>query len=240
MEFNPLDPSLRQARAEVHQALAGRRKLLCFGDRLALISIAYLDAIADGLEGACTTADEALERLSASAVDVMLVSEDLEQGYGIELVRQVRQLRPDCLCLLFLRRETQVVVREALDAGAHAVMFVSSLGTGHGDFMQALATTMDGGIYLPAEIRKAAAFTEADGCSAQHLLEQLSTREVEVLNALSCGFSNREIAAQLFISQETVKSHVSTIISKLGVRDRTHAAVTAMRLGVVDPSLIRL
>ena len=106
--------------------------------------------------------------------------------------------------------------------------------------MQALATTMDGGIYLPAEIRKAAAFTEADGCSAQHLLEQLSTREVEVLNALSCGFSNREIAAQLFISQETVKSHVSTIISKLGVRDRTHAAVTAMRLGVVDPSLIRL
>ena len=239
MEFKPQDSSLQAARAAVHQALAGRQKLLCFGDRLALISIAYLDAIADGLKAACTTADEALALLRQNAVDVVLVTEDLEQGYGIDLVRQVRQLQPDCLCMLFLRRETQVVVREALDAGAHAVMFVSSLGTGRGDFMQALTSMADGGIYVPEDIRRAAAFTHADGQRDSHLLDHLSTRELEVLNALSCGFSNREIAGQLFISQETVKSHVSTIISKLGVRDRTQAAVTAMRLGVVDPALLQ-
>ena len=182
MEFKPQDSSLQAARAAVHQALAGRQKLLCFGDRLALISIAYLDAIADGLKAACTTADEALALLRQNAVDVVLVTEDLEQGYGIDLVRQVRQLQPDCLCMLFLRRETQVVVREALDAGAHAVMFVSSLGTGRGDFMQALTSMADGGIYVPEDIRRAAAFTHADGQRDSHLLEHLSTRELSMRN----------------------------------------------------------
>ncbi len=77
--------------------------------------------------GACTTAQEALAH-AAQAPDLVLVTEDLEQGYGISLVRELRKRWPQCICLLFLRRETQEVVREALDAGAQGVIFVSSLG----------------------------------------------------------------------------------------------------------------
>jgi len=63
------------------------------------------------------------------------------------------------------------------------------------------------------------------------LLEELSARELDVLRALTAGQSNREIAETLFISAETVKSHLSAIISKLGVRDRTQAAILAIRHG---------
>ena len=64
--------------------------------------------------------------------------------------------------------------------------------------------------------------------------EPLSGREQEVLQALSEGYCNREIAQRLFISQETVKTHVSTVIGKLGVRDRTQAAVMALRMGLLS------
>ena len=64
--------------------------------------------------------------------------------------------------------------------------------------------------------------------------EPLSGREQEVLQALSEGYCNREIAQRLFIPQETVKTHVSTVISKLGVRDRTQAAVMGLRMGLLS------
>ena len=64
--------------------------------------------------------------------------------------------------------------------------------------------------------------------------EPLSEREQEVLQALSEGYCNREIAQRLFISQETVKTHISTVIGKLGVRDRTQAAVMALRVGLLS------
>ena len=60
-------------------------------------------------------------------------------------------------------------------------------------------------------------------------IEALSTREREVLNHVMEGLSNREIAAQLFVSPETIKSHLTNIMSKLGARDRTHAVVLAIR-----------
>ena len=66
---------------------------------------------------------------------------------------------------------------------------------------------------------------------AQALIEGLSERELDVLRALTSGQTNKEIAEALFISGETVKSHVSAIIGKLGVRDRTQAAIHAIRHG---------
>ena len=171
---------------------------------------------------------------AAQAPDLVLVTEDLEQGYGISLVRELRQRWPECICLLFLRRETQEVVREALDAGAQGVIFVSSLGSGDGDFMKAIARTLEGGTYFPGPVREAAAFHVGDDSGSLETLDQLSGREQEVLQALSEGYCNREIAQRLFISQETVKTHVSTVISKLGVRDRTQAAVMALRMGLLS------
>jgi DNA-binding NarL/FixJ family response regulator len=62
----------------------------------------------------------------------------------------------------------------------------------------------------------------------------LSARETEVLELVMLGFQNGEIAAKLFLSPETVKSHISSLLTKLGARDRTQACVRALQLGLVD------
>ena len=233
MDIDLHSAPVQEALPAVRQLISGRTKLLCFGVRLLLAALALGQIFHDGLIGACSTEQEALAH-ATQAPDLVLVTEDLEQGYGISLVRELRQRWPQCICLLFLRRETQDVVREALDAGAQGVIFVSSLGSGDGDFMKALMRTLEGGTYFPTPVREAAAFSPSDESCGLEVLEQLSGREQEVLQALSEGYCNREIAQRLFISQETVKTHVSTVISKLGVRDRTQAAVMALRLGLLN------
>ena len=131
-------------------------------------------------------------------------------------------------------RETPEVVQEAMEAGADGVMFTSSIGTGNGDFIQALTTTSGGGIYFPKVVR---ASVSKKPRPAPVLTDPLSERELEVVRCIIKVMKNLEIAVALLISAETVKSHVSTAIQKLGVRDRTHAAVFALTYGLVDPDL---
>ena len=70
------------------------------------------------------------------------------------------------------------------------------------------------------------------GFKKNQILNELSVREMEVLEALCQGMSNKEMAESMFVSTETIKSHVSTVISKLGVKDRTQAVITCIRAGM--------
>ena len=70
------------------------------------------------------------------------------------------------------------------------------------------------------------------GFQKSQILNDLSAREIEVLEALCQGMNNKDIAASMFVSPETVKTHVSTIISKLGVKDRTQAVITSIGGGM--------
>ena len=76
------------------------------------------------------------------------------KGYGIKLVEIIKKRTPELQALIFLQRETPEVVHEAMEAGADGVMFSSSIGTGNGDFIQALTTTAGGGIYSPMAFRQ--------------------------------------------------------------------------------------
>ena len=128
---------------------------------------------------------------------------------------------------MFLHRETKAVVREALDAFTEGVMFFSSLGKGVDcDFIRSLIAIAEGGNYHPREVQNVA------GYEGIEVLPDSTERELEVLKELSCGMSNKEIGDALLISAETVNSHVSTIISKLGIKDRTHAVIKAIRTGL--------
>ena len=140
---------------------------------------------------------------------------------------------PSCKLMILLVRETQAVVQEALGAFADAVIFKSSLGTGQGDFVQALATLAAGGVYLPEQIRKLG--SEAPRPDLPPLIEQLSQRELEVTTAVARGLTNKTIAASLGLSIETVKTHVVNAMGKLGARDRTQLAVLALLYGLIDP-----
>ncbi len=202
------------------------------GDRLALNSFCLVKPIYDSIAAASTTQAEGIKAIGKHRPDILFTSDDLEQGYGIDLVKEAKLVFAEIKALIFLRRETKEVVNEALDAGADGVMFVSSVGTGNGDFINSLLTTLKGGIYYPADVRDLA--RDAKQLNDAPVIDcQLTERELEVLNTIVGGLSNKEISESLFVSTETVKSHVSTIISKLGVRDRTQAAVFAIRHGFV-------
>ena len=118
-------------------------------------------------------------------------------------------------------------MRDALDAQIDGVIFVSSIGRGvDGDLFKSLTAIANGESYYPKEVREMAGFVKSQ------ILSELSEREIEVLEALCQGMSNREIAEVMIVSPETVKTHVSTVISKLGVKDRTQAVITAIRSGM--------
>ena len=98
----------------------------------------------------------------------------------MNLLRRVKAELPACQLLIVLARETQAVVQEAMQAYADAVIFKSSLGTGKGDFVQALQTLSEGGVYLPEEIRQFGA-AEAPNPNLPPLIEELTERELEVV-----------------------------------------------------------
>lgn len=204
------------------------------GDRLTLSAFCMSAPIMPVVIGAATTEEEGFALATSKQPDVVIASEDLEKGYGIRLIESIKTVNPKAKLLIFLKRESQEVVQEAIDAGADGVMFNSSLGTGEGDFIQALTITTDGGVYFPSAVRQAIAVNLKP---KPDLVDPLSKRELEVLQCIIQGMKNSEIAQTLFISGETVKKHVSIVIQKLGVRDRTQAAVFALKHGLVEAGI---
>ena len=231
MDLN-LQPGQRNGRIHEVEGLLGKSSIVvCMGDKLALGGFSLAVPIWSRLLSSVTTADEGLDRVRSLRPDLLFLTEDLEQGYGIALVRAVKALGTGTRTLIFLRRESAAVVNEALEAGADGVMFISSIGSNRGDFFMALQCTSNGGVYYPKPVRELAREAHPDDEDAQRLIRDLSERELDVLSALMDGLSNREIAERLVVSGETVKSHVSAVIGKLGVRDRTQAAIFAIRHG---------
>ena len=201
--------------------------MLAMGDMLTLGAFSLVSPITNTLIGAFSTEREALAVCQEKEPDLLYVTEQLEQGYGILLASKVKDVSPHTRVLLFLHRENQEVVREAIDAHVDGIIFVSSIGKGlQGDFIKSLIAIGKGESYYPKEVREIAGFKKS------LILNDLSARETEVLEALCQGMSNKEIAEEIFVSPETVKSHVSTIISKLGVKDRTQAVIASIRAGM--------
>ena len=227
MEFPLRSAEVQTAFTAGQSLLSGKTAIACMGDLLTLASFSLVPVIRESLIGAYTTQSEAAEACQEKSPDLLFITENLEQGYGLSLARHIKEFCPTTRTLVFLHRETQAVVREALDAFVEGVVFVSSLGKGvDGDFIRSLAAISDGGNYYPKEVKAVAGYESVE------VLPDLTERELEVLKVLSCGMSNKEISDALFISAETVKSHVSTIIAKMSVKDRTQAVIKAIRAGL--------
>ena len=124
-------------------------------------------------------------------------------------------------------------VFDAIRAGASGYLLK---GTPRADLIKAITGTAAGQTYVdPAVAGKL--FTHVAGVNVAHdstATDSLSPRELDVLRLLANGLSNTDIAAQLFLSEGTVRNYVSAIFTKLGVTDRTQTAVIALRHGLVD------
>ena len=234
MELRLESRALNEAIETTAQFFKTQRVVACCGDRFTLACLCLAEPIRRAVVGAATTEEEGLELVLRHKPSLLICTSDLETGYGMNLLRSVKAELPTCQLLIVLVRETQAVVQEAMQAYADAVIFKSSLGTGKGDFVQALQTLSVGGVYLPEEIRQLGA-AQAPNPNLPQLIEELTERELEVVAGVARGLTNQGIGSSLGISVETVKTHVVNAKDKLGAADRTQLAVIALLYGLIDP-----
>lgn len=143
---------------------------------------------------------------------------------GLEAARRLSEALPQIRIVMLTMHETADYLRAAIAAGARG--FITK-DASREELLNALAQVSAGAVaFPPALMRSAVKLTHRD--PAFVALEHLTPREGEVLSALADGLTNKEIAGRLGISPGTVKTHVERLIGKLGVRDRTQAAILAV------------
>jgi two-component system response regulator DegU len=186
---------------------------------------------------------EAIEQIQTYQPDIVLMDINMPEMDGLTATRQLKQIAPQTEVLMLTVNSGQTYLRQALNNGASGYILKTSDRV---NLIEAIKTVANGGslispVMLRTMIQEMAETPPAPrqtnrettpGNSPninQTLLAELTRREKEVLSLIGQGFSNAAIAQHLSISPDTVKSHVRAVLEKLGVRDRTQAAVFAVR-----------
>jgi len=169
------------------------------------------------------TGEEAVSLFRKELPDLTLMDLRLPGAInGVEAIARIRAIQSQAKVIVVTTYEGDEDIHRALEAGARGYIIK---GMPHQALVEALQRVHAGSRFIPPPVAKVLASRTPNS--------DLSSRELEVLEHLVAGKSNKEIAAQLGITEATVKSHVSTILLRLNVEDRTQAAVTALRRGLV-------
>ncbi len=168
--------------------------------------------------------------------DVILMDLGLPKLDGIAATRQIKQEIPDCAIVVLTVHDDDDHLFGAIKAGADGYVLKDSPPE---QLARAIRAAAAGECFLPGPLtrRMVAEFNRISGmrAAAKEVFAELTRREMEVLELLGEGMRNRQIAERLFISEKTVKNHVSSILAKLHLNDRTEAALLAARHGLTDP-----
>ena len=231
VDFTPFLAEMRDAVASGHRLLAHRRLVVCMGSRLALTLFVSANPPEHQIVGAVTTQEEALAVLRREKGDLLLCTDRLERGNGGDLVAAAKRLNPAPNTLMIVTQPRRLVaIRTALEASCDGLCLESHIG--QGTVRRAIEIVSSGAIYVEQGLNQQ--YFRAYAGLEDVPLARLSPRQLDVLSLMAAGTPNREIAAALFLSPETVKTHVSEILRKLPARDRAHAAVKGIRLGLVE------
>jgi len=231
VDYTTLIPQVCDNASRGEQLLQGSRLVVCLGSRLAVSLFIAAFESRHQLVAASTTAAEALATLQQQPVDVLLCSDLLEAGEGASLVAEAKRLpAPPRTLMVVTQPQRTAGIRQAIQAGCDGLCLEANLG--HGTWVQALTAICGQGLYVDRSLN--ALYLQLFPGSAQAPLAPLSARECQVLQLAAGGHRNEQIARVLFLSVETVKTHMRRILQKLQARDRTHAAVIGIRLGLVD------
>lgn len=221
---------------------ASVRVLVVDDQQLMRDGIASLLSIQAGIEVVGTAADgqEAIDQALELSPDVILMDIRMPIMDGIVATEQVRRQLPDCQVLMLTTFDDDEYVVKALMAGASGYLLKDIPAQ---DLAQAIQLTHKG-IYqlepsIAGKLVGALSSSPAPGSPTKTTpslpddCPDLTERELEVLRLIATGATNREIAEELVISEGTVKNHVSNILTCLGLRDRTQAAIYAREMNLI-------
>ena len=182
-------------------------------------------SLLNGFEGfscvcACSSGEEALQVIPPLRPEIVLMDIFLPRMSGIECTVRLKQLLPDSRVLILTASDDEEMVFPALEAGADGYLLKHSAP---GELHHALLDVLHGGVPMTSGIaRRVAGFFRRRG-KARNEMERLSQRETEVLDLLAKGFVNKEIADQLSLSVETIRSYLKNIYEKMHVHSRAEA-----------------
>jgi DNA-binding NarL/FixJ family response regulator len=177
-----------------------------------------LEIIAEASNG-----EEAVQQFRRHRPDVTLMDIQMPTLNGIEAISRIRNEFPGAKIIVLSTYSGDVQVLQAIKAGARGYIVKGHV---HRELLNAVRSVHAGHKRIPPEIAAELAEHAAD--------DSLSSREIDVLRLVAAGNANKQIADKLSIEETTVKSHISSILSKLGANDRTHAVTIGLQRGIIE------
>jgi DNA-binding NarL/FixJ family response regulator len=189
--------------------------------RMGLVALVNTDpdmeVVAEAADGS-----QAIELFEKHKPDLVLMDSRMTVKNGIEATIEIRKRNPEARVLILTAFDGDADIRKAFEAGAQGYVLKSSTGE---KLIPALRAVAAGERWIPKEV--------AHRLSSRNSYETLTARELQVLNEIAKGLANKQIAANLGITEYTVKDHLKNILAKLRVADRTEAVSVSVQRGII-------
>jgi DNA-binding NarL/FixJ family response regulator len=189
------------------------------GLRLSLSRAPHIRVVGEAADGV-----SAIELVQRRKPDVVIMDVRMPGMDGLEATKEILKVLPDTAVLIFTAFSERSLLARGLDSGARGYILKEAP---HETLLRAIERLAEGEGYVDPALMPAF-------LSGKDQTEMLTPREREILQLLADGMSNSDVASKLFISQETVKSHVRHILAKLEADTRTHAVAIALRESIID------
>jgi DNA-binding NarL/FixJ family response regulator len=176
-----------------------------------------MEVVAEAADGA-----QAIELFRKLNPDLAVLDMRMPVKNGIETTRELRKTNPQARILILTAFDGDEEIHKALEAGAQGYVLKNSTGE---KLIPAVRAVAAGQRWVPKEV--------ATRLTARNLFEELTPRELQVLQQLARGLSNKEIADHFKITEYTAKDHLKNILAKLRVADRTEAVTAALQRGII-------
>jgi len=167
--------------------------------------------------------EEGIKQFRLHRPDVTLMDVQMPNLNGIESISRIRNEFPNAKIIVLSTYSGDVQVLRAIEAGARGYILKAHVRR---ELLEAIRSVHAGHKRIPAEVAAQLAEHAAD--------DELSSREIDVLRLVAAGSGNKQIADKLCIEETTVKSHIRSIMSKLGANDRTHAVTIGLQRGIIE------